>query len=118
MKQTEVKTDRQMTCCISGRRCGYGTDCTALQPDRGLIRYRTGWANIATDKGLYVPMQLLPDSHTADSLSGKLCSRMDCRSGKQPGSRTVKRINNRMTVRISLQRYIQLSRFNNLNFNL
>jgi hypothetical protein len=114
MKQTEVKTDRQMTYCISGRRYGYGTNCTALQPDKCSIRYRTGWPNIATDKWLYVPMQLLPDSQTADNLSGKLCSRI----GKQPDSRTIKRINNRMTARISLWRCMQPSRFNNLIFNL
>jgi hypothetical protein len=101
MKQTEVKTDRQMTCCISGRRYGYGTDCTALQPDKCSIRYRTGWPNIATDKWPYVPMQLLPDSYTTDNLSGKLCRCTDCRSGKQPGSRIAKPINNWLIVYIS-----------------
>jgi hypothetical protein len=63
-------------------------------------------------------MQMLPDSHTAGRLSGKLCSRTAHRSGKQPDCRTVKQINNRMTVRISLRRYIRLSQFNNLIFNL
>jgi hypothetical protein len=122
MKQTEVKTDRQTTHRISGWICGHGTGCTALQPDKDLIRYRLSWPNIAMDKGLYVatdkrlyvPMQLLPDNHIAGRLSGKSCSRTE----KQPDSRTVKRINNRITVRTSLRMHIRLSRFNNLIFNL
>ena len=124
MKQTDVKTGRQMTCCIYGRKYGHRPDCTALQPDRDLIRYRNGWPNIATDKGLYVamdkglyvPTHLLPGSHTTGWLSGKSCSPTNCWKDKQPDRRTTGRTNNRMIMRISLQVCVQSSQFNNIIF--
>jgi hypothetical protein len=122
MKQTKVKTDRQMTCCISGRSCSQGTGHIAPRPGKGLIRHRVGWLFVARNKGLYVPAHLLPDSYTAGWLSGKSCNRTDCRKDKQPDSQTdnctTESINNRMTAYTSLRIRIRLSRFNNLIFNL
>jgi hypothetical protein len=101
MKRTEVKTDRQTIHCISNRTSSSEASHTVLQPDKSMIRCRIGWLYVATDKRLYVPTQLLPDSHTAGCLFDGLCYRTD--------SRTAERINNRMVVRTSLRMCVQLS---------
>jgi hypothetical protein len=102
MKQTDVQTSGQTPHRISNRMCSCKMSHTGMQPDKSLIRR----LYVATDKRLYVPMQVFPDSHTAGWRYNPLTIRPD------------KQTNNRTVMRSSLRIYVQLSRFNNLIFNL